>query len=69
MDTGKIMMGTALVLITIGLLVHPAGAAEPGNPSLNGQVGISENPGPVTESCTLQPVPVLHAMPYSSTGT
>jgi hypothetical protein len=30
MDTGKIMMGTALLLITIGLLAHPAGAADTG---------------------------------------
>jgi len=30
MDTGKIMMGTALLLVMVGLLVHPAGAAEPG---------------------------------------
>ena len=30
MDTGKILMGTAMILITIGLLVHPAGAAETG---------------------------------------
>jgi hypothetical protein len=30
MDTGKIMMGTALLLITIGLLAHPAGAAMTG---------------------------------------
>ena len=28
MDTGKILMGMAMLLITIGLLVHPAGAAE-----------------------------------------
>jgi len=30
MDTGKIMMGTALLLITISLLAHPAGAADTG---------------------------------------
>ena len=30
MDTGKILMGTAMILIMIGLLVHPAGAAETG---------------------------------------
>lgn len=37
MDTGKIMMGTALLLIMVSLLVHPAGAAEPGNISTIGQ--------------------------------
>lgn len=29
MDSGKIMIGTALLLIMIGLLVHPAGAVNP----------------------------------------
>jgi hypothetical protein len=30
MDTGKILMGTALVLLMIGLVVHPANAAQTG---------------------------------------
>jgi len=30
MDTGKILMGTALLLIMIGLLVHPTGATDSG---------------------------------------
>jgi hypothetical protein len=37
MDTGKIMMGTALLLVMVGLLVHPAGAAEPGTIPTVGQ--------------------------------
>jgi len=37
MDTGKILMGTAMLLITIGLLVHPASAAETGGISPVGQ--------------------------------
>jgi len=36
-DTGKILMGTAMLLITIGLLVHPAGAAETRDTSPVGQ--------------------------------
>lgn len=69
MDTGKIMMGTALLLIMIGLLVHPTGATETGNISLNGQVSIPENPGPVKETCTVQMVTALYVTPYSSTHT
>jgi hypothetical protein len=63
MDTGKIMMGTALLLITIGLLVHPAGAAEPGDIPAGGQRGVSENPGCVTETCIVQPVQNLPELP------
>jgi hypothetical protein len=28
MDTGKILMGTAMLLLMIGLVVHPVGAAK-----------------------------------------
>jgi hypothetical protein len=28
MDTGKILMGTAMLLLMIGLVVHPVGAAQ-----------------------------------------
>ena len=31
MDTGKILMGTALVLLMIGLVVHPASAVQTGS--------------------------------------
>ena len=37
MDSGKIMMGTALLLIMVGLLAHPADAAEPGDIPTVGQ--------------------------------
>ncbi len=30
MDTGKILMGTAMLLFMIGLLVHPVGAVKTG---------------------------------------
>jgi len=40
-------MGTALLLITIGLLVHPAGAEEPGDIPTGGLGNVSENPGSV----------------------
>ena len=48
MDTGKIMMGTAMILITVGLLVHPAGAAEPGGIFPVGQgdaIGLQDSSG------------------------
>ncbi|MFA7695211.1 MAG: hypothetical protein WCX63_06730 [Methanoregula sp.] len=45
MDTGKIMMGTALLLIMVGLLVHPAGATEPGDIPLVGQEAITGGTG------------------------
>jgi len=61
MDTGKIMMGTALLLITIGLLVHPAGAEEPVDIPTGGLGNVSENPGPVPGSIAVQPVQNLHA--------
>lgn len=35
MDTGKILMGTALLLIMIGLVIHPAEAAPCGEFSCN----------------------------------
>jgi hypothetical protein len=31
MDTGKILMGTAMLLLMIGLLVHPVGAVKSGD--------------------------------------
>jgi len=31
MDTGKILMGTALLLLMIGLVVHPASAVQTGS--------------------------------------
>ncbi|MGA2161760.1 MAG: hypothetical protein ABSG28_06150 [Methanoregula sp.] len=46
MDTGKILMGTAMLLITIGLLVHPAGAAETGSISIVGQGNAIGGTGP-----------------------
>jgi hypothetical protein len=46
MDTGKIMMGMAMLLITIGLLVHPAGAAETGDISTGGQGNVIGYTGP-----------------------
>lgn len=61
MDTGKIMMGTALLLITIGLLVHPAGAEEPGDIPTGGLGNVSENSGSVPGSIAVQPVQNLHA--------
>jgi hypothetical protein len=45
MDTGKIMMGTALLLIMVGLLVHPAGAAEPGDIPSIGQHEVTGGTG------------------------
>jgi len=48
-DTGKIMMGTALLLIVISLVVHPAAAAEPGNIPTVGQGNVVVGTGPVTE--------------------
>lgn len=60
MDTGKIMIGTALLLITIGLLVHPAGAQEPGDIPTGGLGSVSENPGSVPGSVAVQPVQNLH---------
>ncbi|MFY9749634.1 MAG: hypothetical protein WAK75_00645 [Methanoregula sp.] len=38
MDTGKILMGTAMLLLMIGLLVHPVGAAKTGDMIPVGQV-------------------------------
>ena len=46
MDTGKILMGMAMLLITIGLLVHPAGAAETGGISTLGQGNVIGYTGP-----------------------
>jgi hypothetical protein len=46
MDTGKILMGMAMLLITIGLLVHPAGAAETGGISTVGQGNVIGYTGP-----------------------
>jgi hypothetical protein len=46
MDTGKILMGMAMLLITIGLLVHPAGAAETGSISIVGQGNAIGGTGP-----------------------
>ena len=31
MDTGKVLMGTALILLMIGLVVHPANAVQTGS--------------------------------------
>jgi hypothetical protein len=47
MDTGKIMMGTALLLIMVGLLVHPVGAAEPGHIPTVGQGDVTWGTGSV----------------------
>ena len=49
MDTGKIMMGTALLLIMVSLLVHPAGAAEPGNIPPIGQGYVTGGTGSAPE--------------------
>ena len=45
MDTGKILMGTAMLLLMIGLLVHPAGAAKTGDMIPVGQVTVSGGSG------------------------
>ena len=49
MDTGKILMGTAMLLLMIGLLVHPVGAAKTGDMIPVGQVtaggGSGQAPG------------------------
>ncbi|HNX17706.1 MAG TPA: hypothetical protein PKM50_05180 [Methanoregula sp.] len=47
MDTGKIMMGTALLLIMTGLIIHPAGAVEPGDIPPVGQEIVAASAGPV----------------------
>ena len=52
MDTGKIMMGTALLLITIGLLVHPAGAAESGTTVTCSSATGAAEAGSVHGNCT-----------------
>jgi hypothetical protein len=49
MDTGKIMMGTAMLLIMVGLLVHPAGAAEPGDIPSIGQSEVTGGTGSAPE--------------------
>jgi hypothetical protein len=45
MDTGKILMGTAMLLLMIGILVHPVGAAKTGDMIPVGQVTVSGGSG------------------------
>lgn len=52
-DTGKIMMGIAMLLIMTGLIIHPAGAAEPGNILPGGQERVAASTGPVPAYGTL----------------
>ena len=57
MDTGKIMMGTALLLITIGLLVHPAGAADTGTVAFGEAVTGTADAGTGCGDCTAGSLP------------
>jgi len=45
MDAGKILMGTAMVMLMIGLLVHPVGATSTGDIQPVGEKTISGGSG------------------------
>ncbi|MGB8309629.1 MAG: hypothetical protein WCE65_07290 [Methanoregula sp.] len=55
-DTGKILMGTAMLLLMIGLLVHPVGAVKSGDNFLTGQSDYIGGSGQATD-CSSVPSP------------
>ena len=74
MDTGKILMGTAMLLLMIGLLVHPVGAAKTGDLFSVGQEtvigGAGQAPADSDMSCITGPgssAPATH--PYERLTT
>jgi hypothetical protein len=55
-DTGKILMGTAMLLLMIGLLVHPVGAVKSGDNFPAGQSVCIGGSGQATD-CSFVPSP------------